>query len=53
VAVNTIRFMGIWEQMNNPDFNVTEFGNIKNERCLNCDLCDCYDYSDDKNQSSE
>jgi hypothetical protein len=27
----TIRFMGIWEQMNNPDFNVTEFGNIKNE----------------------
>ena len=27
----TIRFMGIWEQMYNPDFNVTEFGNIKNE----------------------
>lgn len=27
----TIRFMGIWEQINNPDFNVTEFGNIKNE----------------------
>jgi hypothetical protein len=23
--------MGIWEQMNNPGFNVTEFGNIKNE----------------------
>jgi hypothetical protein len=27
----TIRFMGIWEQMYNPDFNVTEFGNIKDE----------------------
>ena len=23
--------MGLWEQMNNPGFNVTEFGNIKNE----------------------
>jgi hypothetical protein len=27
----TIEFMGLWEQMNNPDFNVTEFSNIKNE----------------------
>jgi len=27
----TIRFMGIWEQINNPNFNVTEFGNIKSE----------------------
>jgi len=27
----TIRFMGIWEQINNPNFNVTGFGNIKNE----------------------
>ncbi len=27
----TIEFMGIWEQFNNPDFNVTEFRNIKNE----------------------
>ena len=23
--------MGLWEQMNNPGFNVTEFSNIKNE----------------------
>ena len=23
--------MGFWEQMHNPDFNVTEFGNIKNQ----------------------
>ena len=23
--------MGLWEKMNNPLFNVTEFSNIKNE----------------------
>lgn len=27
----TIEFMGLWEQINNPIFNVTEFRNIKNE----------------------
>lgn len=27
----TIEFMGLWEKMHNPDFNVTEFSNIKNE----------------------
>jgi hypothetical protein len=27
----TIQFMGAWEQVHNPNFNVTEFGNIKNE----------------------
>jgi len=27
----TIQFMGSWEQMHNPDFNVTEFSNIRNE----------------------
>lgn len=27
----TIEFMGLWEQMHNKDFNVTEFRNIKNE----------------------
>lgn len=26
----TIEFMGLWEQLHNPNFNVTEFGNIKN-----------------------
>jgi len=26
-----IEFMGLWEKMHNPDFNVTEFRNIKNE----------------------
>ena len=27
----TIEFMGFWEQMHNPDFNITEFGYIKNQ----------------------
>jgi hypothetical protein len=27
----TIEFMGLWERINNPVFNVTEFGNIKND----------------------
>ena len=27
----TIEFMGLWEKMHNPVFNVTEFRNIKNE----------------------
>ncbi|MDR0291029.1 MAG: KilA-N domain-containing protein [Treponema sp.] len=27
----TIEFMGVWEKIYNPDFNVTEFGNIRNE----------------------
>jgi hypothetical protein len=27
----TVEFMGLWEQIHNPDFNVTEFSNIKSE----------------------
>jgi hypothetical protein len=27
----TVEFLGIWETMNNPDFNVTDFSNIKAE----------------------
>lgn len=27
----TIEFMGIREKIHNPNFNITEFGNIKNE----------------------
>ncbi len=27
----TVEFMGGWEKIHNPDFNVTEFSNIKNE----------------------
>lgn len=32
---NTIEFMGIWEEMYNPDFNSTEFEGIKNQAGLN------------------
>ncbi len=32
---NTIEFIGIWEQLNNPDFNSLEFEGIKNEAGLN------------------
>jgi len=31
----TIDFVGIWERINNPDFNVVEFNNIKNESGAN------------------
>ena len=27
----TIQFIGAWEKLHNPNFNVTEFGNIRNE----------------------
>jgi len=27
----TVEFMGLWEKMHNPEFNVTEFRNIRNE----------------------
>jgi len=30
-AKYTVEFMGFWEQMHNPNFNVTEFSNIRNE----------------------
>jgi hypothetical protein len=32
---NTIEFIGIWEQMYNPDFNSPEFEGIKNQAGLN------------------
>jgi hypothetical protein len=32
---NTIDFLGIWERINNPDFNSTEFGGIMMEAGLN------------------
>ena len=31
----TIDFLGIWERINNPNFNVTKFGNIRNETGTN------------------
>ena len=27
----TLEFIGIWEEMNNPNFNLMEFHNIKNQ----------------------
>ncbi|MCL1908207.1 MAG: KilA-N domain-containing protein, partial [Holophagaceae bacterium] len=27
----TVEFMGVWERVHNPGFNVTEFSNIRNE----------------------
>jgi len=32
---NTIEFLGIWEQMNNPEFNLVEFDRIRREAGLN------------------
>jgi hypothetical protein len=32
---NTIEFIGIWEELNNPIFNSPEFGGIKNDAGLN------------------
>jgi len=32
---NTIEFLGIWEQLNNPKFNPIEFDGIKNQAGLN------------------
>jgi len=32
---NTIEFLGIWEEMYNPDFNSLEFGGIRNEAGTN------------------
>lgn len=28
---NTLEFLGLWEQLNNPDFNSIEFDGFKNE----------------------
>ena len=32
---NTIEFLGIWEEMYNPDFNSIEFEGIRSEAGLN------------------
>ena len=31
----TVDFMGLWEKVNNPNFNITEFSNIRNESGAN------------------
>ena len=28
---STIQYLGLWETLHNPDFNVTKFGNFKNK----------------------
>ena len=32
---NTLEYIGIWEQVNNPSFNYGEFATIKNKSGLN------------------
>jgi hypothetical protein len=32
---NTVEFLGIWESINNPDFNYGEFAAIKSQAGLN------------------
>jgi len=32
---NTIEFLGVWERINNPDFNLSEFVQVKNEAGTN------------------
>jgi hypothetical protein len=32
----TVELMGIWERLNNPGFNTTEFSSIKNESGSRC-----------------
>lgn len=32
---NTVEFLGIWEQIHNPDFNYGEFATIRNQSGLN------------------
>jgi len=32
---NTIEFLGIWEQLNNPDFNPVEFDGFRKQAGLN------------------
>jgi hypothetical protein len=32
---NTVEFLGVWERLNNPDFNPVEFDGIKTQAGLN------------------
>ena len=32
---NTIEFLGVWERINNPNFNLLEFEEVKNKAGLN------------------
>lgn len=36
---NTLEYLGIWEKINNPDFNYPEFGVIENNAGINELIC--------------
>ena len=36
---NTIEYLGVWEELSNPNFNSPEFGGIKNEAGVNRFYC--------------
>ena len=38
---NTIEFLGIWEQLNNPDFNPIEFDGIRKQGAMNGQVSFC------------
>ena len=38
---NTIEFLGIWEQLNNPDFNPIEFNGIRRQAAMNGQVSFC------------
>lgn len=46
---STIQYMGLWETLNNPDFNVTEFGNIKNKSGENSFVLTAQDWIESTN----
>jgi hypothetical protein len=33
--INTLEYIGVWEKINNPDFNYPEFGVIEEEAGVN------------------
>lgn len=38
---NTIEFLGIWEQLNNPDSNPIEFDGIRRQAAMNGQVSSC------------
>jgi len=44
---NTIKFLGIWEQLNNPDFKPVEFDGIRMQAGLNSFTLDRMDEEED------
>lgn len=46
---STIEYLGLWETLHNPDFNVTEFGNFKNKSGENSFVLTAQDWIDKTN----